>query len=211
MIAEVAFETDVLRPGFSAVTGDSASVASLDATDEVALQSALWLSGTPRGFADALSDRHRVAHATRTTSTDSGTLYHVRYTDGFGGVAVYRNAVARTGTVVDGRAGPEGWTLRLRLPDRDGLGSFREDCATAGVQPDVTAVHEAATPPCETTLTGPQREVLTLAVREGYFEVPREASLADIAAEVGVSSQAASERLRRGLDSLVARQLSRHG
>nr|WP_255473553.1 helix-turn-helix domain-containing protein [Halogeometricum sp. CBA1124] len=53
-------------------------------------------------------------------------------------------------------------------------------------------------------MTDLQRETLALAIRRGYFEVPRSATLSDLAAELGVSKQAVSERLRRAL-ALLAR------
>jgi len=41
----------------------------------------------------------------------------------------------------------------------------------------------------------------------GYFTVPKRAEIADVAAELGVSPQAVSRRLRRGYASLVASTL----
>ncbi|MUV89266.1 hypothetical protein GJ629_04600 [Halapricum sp. CBA1109] len=45
--------------------------------------------------------------------------------------------------------------------------------------------------------------MLQLAVRRGYFTIPREVTLSELAAELDLSSQAASERLRRGIRTLV--------
>lgn len=57
-------------------------------------------------------------------------------------------------------------------------------------------------------VTDPQREVLLLALERGYYTVPRNASLSDLAGDLGISSQAASERLRRGTQTLVANTLA---
>ena len=46
-------------------------------------------------------------------------------------------------------------------------------------------------------LTNDQYEVLAEAARMGYFEVPRAASQADVAAELGITASSLSERLRR--------------
>ncbi|WP_394349503.1 helix-turn-helix domain-containing protein [Natronococcus pandeyae] len=56
-------------------------------------------------------------------------------------------------------------------------------------------------------LTTPQREALACAVRHGYFEIPRRISLEELAAELGVTHQALSERLRRASDTLAAAEL----
>jgi len=37
----------------------------------------------------------------------------------------------------------------------------------------------------------------------GLYTVPREVELVDIAADLGISHQALSERLRRGIDALI--------
>lgn len=47
------------------------------------------------------------------------------------------------------------------------------------------------------TLTDRQREILGTAIRVGYYEVPRRASQADIASELGLSTATVSEHLRR--------------
>ncbi|WP_267642341.1 helix-turn-helix domain-containing protein [Haloarchaeobius amylolyticus] len=52
-------------------------------------------------------------------------------------------------------------------------------------------------------LTPAQREALEASVEAGYYEVPRQATLEDVADELGVSSQATSERLRRGMRTVL--------
>lgn len=55
----------------------------------------------------------------------------------------------------------------------------------------------------ERLLTDRQRELLETAVREGYFEVPRSCTLAEVADEVGVDTSTASGVIRRGEARLV--------
>lgn len=47
-------------------------------------------------------------------------------------------------------------------------------------------------------LTDRQRELLEIAVQQGYFEVPRDSTLAALAEGVGIDKSTASEVLRRG-------------
>ncbi|TYL37909.1 bacterio-opsin activator [Natronococcus pandeyae] len=63
-----------------------------------------------------------------------------------------------------------------------------------------TLVHTTDT---ETLLTDRQRELLETALREGYFEVPRECTLAELAETVGVDKSTASTVLRRGEATLL--------
>jgi len=52
-------------------------------------------------------------------------------------------------------------------------------------------------------LTDAQFEALATAWERGFYTVPREVELVDIAADLGISHQALSERLRRGIDALI--------
>lgn len=55
----------------------------------------------------------------------------------------------------------------------------------------------------ESLLTDRQREVLETAVRDGYFSVPRECTLAELAARLDIDKSTASTILRRGEQRLV--------
>jgi len=52
-------------------------------------------------------------------------------------------------------------------------------------------------------LTDRQRECLSVALREGYFSVPRECTLADVAAIIGVDKSTASKTIRRGSERIL--------
>jgi predicted DNA binding protein len=50
----------------------------------------------------------------------------------------------------------------------------------------------------EDILTDRQREFLEAALREGFFEVPRECTLAELASKLGADESTLSRTLRRG-------------
>jgi predicted DNA binding protein len=56
-------------------------------------------------------------------------------------------------------------------------------------------------------LSPEQRDALMMAVEEGYFSVPRKITLDEIAEELNISSQAASERVRRGAQTVLRKAL----
>lgn len=96
------------------------------------------------------------------------------------------------------------WVLRVLYPTADGPSETIAYCESHGLTINVTAVREMdAEPAGQYGLTDPQYEVLTLACDRGYFAIPRQAELDDLAEELGVSHQALSERLRRGVEALV--------
>lgn len=209
MIAEFQFETGVLDPALDAVSAEAAGISSLDGTGEVPLCAALWLAGTDADVRAPLAEREVTRTATEVAAGERGSLYRVRYSRAFDGTDVYRAAVEHEGVFVSGRAGTGVWTLRLQFPDRDAAAAFRDRCAAADVAGSVEALYEDGGSPraARFRLTEPQRRTLAVAARRGYFDVPRRASLSDLADELGVSSQATSERVRRGLDSLVEETL----
>ncbi|MFU8866475.1 helix-turn-helix domain-containing protein, partial [Natronococcus sp.] len=57
-------------------------------------------------------------------------------------------------------------------------------------------------------LTPEQREVLTTAQEMGYFEVPRETQIEELAAALDISTNSVSQRLRRATDNLVRNSLT---
>ncbi|WP_255190899.1 helix-turn-helix domain-containing protein [Natronobeatus ordinarius] len=57
-------------------------------------------------------------------------------------------------------------------------------------------------------LTDRQREVLEAALREGYFEVPRECTLEELADDLGIDKSTASGILRRGERRVLAHVLT---
>lgn len=52
-------------------------------------------------------------------------------------------------------------------------------------------------------LTKKQDEAIRVALQLGLYEVPRESRKEDLADEIGISSQAANERMRRAEKQLV--------
>ena len=52
-------------------------------------------------------------------------------------------------------------------------------------------------------VTPKQAEALRMANERGWFEVPRDATLGEIADELGISTQAASDRMRRGMRNIT--------
>lgn len=113
-------------------------------------------------------------------------------------------ALARADAVVERIAvQPEGWRQTGWFADRDVLERF------ASVwQPDPgfrlrRATRDGEPEPPGDGLTDPQREALRTAYELGYFAVPRQASLADVADHLDVSASSASERLRRAQTTLV--------
>lgn len=114
-------------------------------------------------------------------------------------------------TLVSAVGTVEGWSLELRAEERSAISRFHTLCAAAEVPATLVELH-TLTPshrPQGVDLTDPQTDALVLAYERGYYDEPRRATLADLATELGISRQAVSTRLKRGIRRLVEQTLTR--
>ena len=106
--------------------------------------------------------------------------------------------------LLDAKRCEDEWTLRMRFPDRAALAEFREYCREQGWRFDLGYLKGADSHEADDTgrgLTDGQHNLLTAAFESGYFDIPRGTMMSELATEFGISDQAASERLRRGLSN----------
>ena len=107
-------------------------------------------------------------------------------------------------TVLDAVGNHDRWHLRIMYPDRDLLSDTHSFCEEYGLTFEVEAVREMEGEPAgRYSLTESQYEALVTALERGYYAVPREVTLEDLADELGTSHQALSELLRRGTQGLI--------
>ncbi|MGM0590036.1 MAG: helix-turn-helix domain-containing protein [Halobacteriota archaeon] len=84
------------------------------------------------------------------------------------------------------------------------LSSTHDFCEDHGLAFDIESIRELDGEPAgRYGLTSDQYDALVTAFERGFFQVPREVTLEDLAGELDISHQALSERLRRGTDALV--------
>jgi predicted DNA binding protein len=167
-----------------------------------------WASGDDfETFESAMAEDVTVADVQRYTEVEESILYRMRVTDQTE-VVSYPVWVELGADQLDASYADGWWHNRMRFPDREALGAIQEWCEQECVSFDLRKVYTddpGQTDP--TDLSEAQQEALEVAYRAGYFEVPREASVDEIAAELDVSGQAVSERLRRAHRTLVARHV----
>ncbi len=203
MLVQFRFETGLLEQTLRTSDVSSLDIEGLDATRTIPLRTVFRCRAD--SLEPALSTDPSVAAAAQVAETERGSLYQAIHRESHAETTIYSEAVRHGGVFVTGTGRRENWELRMRFPDRERFGQFRGACAEQDTSLAVEAVHETqSTMRAERySVSEPQEELIALAARSGYFEVPRQKSLTDLADELDVSTQAASERLRRGLDSLV--------
>lgn len=163
----------------------------------------VWLTGTGRRDVAATLRSDGVAGAVETVDElPEWTLLRVDW-DGYDS-PVFELVEGADGTVLDLRGTHRGWTTQVRFPDQTTLTTFYEGCREQGVEIELRGFDGIDALADEGFgLTATQAETLTTAFETGYFDVPRRITLAELADRLDVSEQAVSERLRRGLASLL--------
>jgi len=166
-----------------------------------------WVRGGAIADVEAAFDDHSgVAEIELVDSVDEEYLLRAGWMPEYVGVL---NALAQFDFVILSAHGTcEGWEFEVRCEDRSRIREFHSYCQDQAIPIEVGAVHSLLPirdDGCE--LTHAQREALVLAYDYGYFDSPRETSLGEIAAELDITQQSLSSRLRRGYRRLVGATL----
>lgn len=90
----------------------------------------------------------------------------------------------------------DGWLSGELATTRSQLAAFRAELEAAGIPYDVERIETEPDEPVA-LLTGRQREVVEAAIEAGYYDVPRECTLTELAADIGVDKSVASRLLHR--------------
>lgn len=134
-------------------------------------------------------------------------LFRLEFGDG---VKLFEQLVTENdGAILSARGDDHRWILKLLFHDRESVSACHDLLEQYEFGADVrriSGVNDLAT--ARTPLTETQYETICKAHEQGYFDVPREITLKELAAELGISHQALSERLRRSHAALVSAELS---
>lgn len=168
----------------------------------------LWATGGgDSGFEAALAADSTVARCRPVAELDDGALYEIEWADDENGLLDWIRDRGATLLQSEGEDGE--WILKLRVESRDALRDLQEFCDERDVAFDLIRLYELRDPKIgQFNVTEKQREILIVALDMGFFEIPRAATLAEVADAVGISKRAASERLRRGHTNLVSNTLT---
>ena len=138
---------------------------------------------------------------------ERGTSYRGTWTRNAEGVAYgYIEAGA---TILEASGQDETWTLRMRFDDQAALTDFQEYCRENDIQFTLEQLYNPTQPMAggQFGLTGTQRERLVAAYQRGYFTVPREVSMTDLAEELDTTQQALSKQFRHAYSALIENTL----
>lgn len=207
VVADVVVASPVFAEAIRSVGDVEVRLEQEASTESMGAMWVLWVVADPAAFETALEADPTVREYERLATEGDRHQYRVSLSRRGAEATVYPCWAEVGGVFMAGRRGPgeEAWQGRIRFPDRDAVGEFLECCRRrSGVEVELERlVDDELRAGPSYGLTDRQREVLRAALEAGYFEVPRENTLPELAARLGVSDSTVSESLRRGLGSLV--------
>lgn len=101
----------------------------------------------------------------------------------------------------------DGWQQQRWFADRPAFDRYRSFWQDNAESFSLYRLVDTTTGP-DRDLTVRQREALLTAYEMGYFDIPRRASLREIASELGITSSSLSERLRRAQSHVIEFQFA---
>lgn len=209
LIAEYLLESPLLKAPLLEAPDIQATVEEYYQQNDT-LRVLLWVEGGDfERFERALEADSTVAESIRLTEIDDRRLYRVEYTENAAQVATFP-LWSELDLVMFELKGMNGtWQFRMGFPNRDAFRRYQEFCDERDLHLDLRAIYDQASGNDDTSeLTARQREALVAALDGGYYEIPRGTTLTELAEELGISRQAASERLRRGARAVLRMSLA---
>ncbi len=163
-----------------------------------------WIHNSTRdSFVESVEDYETVSEATRVDVFKDRTLFTLDWDANRDDLISC--ARENDGQILEATGTPDSWKFEVRFPTHESLSMFSEATESAGITTEVTRVYNPSEPDVHPWygLTEPQLEALTLAVRKGYYDIPRNCTTKELAAELGISDQAVTERLRRAIVAIT--------
>ena len=204
LIAEYDVDSPLLAETFESVSGLEVRTEE-HYVDDGTVHWQVWVRCDDwEAFERAVREDPTVTEPLRLAAADGRRLYRLLLTPEGEAGTTYLEWPELGLTLLDGRGTADGWTGRMRVPDRDRLNRFLDAMDEQGISYRITALYRRTEDdPGREPTTSRQREALERAYEAGYFDVPRSVTQAELAAELGISTQSLSERLRRGTAALI--------
>jgi predicted DNA binding protein len=156
-----------------------------------------------------ISHDEDVEQAEIVDQTGDSILVSVKWTKPVG--TFFDALIAGDASCLRGVAYNTTWHFTLRFQSRDDLATFYRECTSQDVSLTVGSIHNSTTTGNGHTLgslSDQQYETLCAAFEAGYFSIPRETTLQELADQFGISDTATSQRIRRGLQQILETELA---
>ncbi|MFC7202156.1 helix-turn-helix domain-containing protein [Haloferax namakaokahaiae] len=161
-----------------------------------------WTSNGKRNEVISILEQSPLTEEVRYLTEDGKRqLFEVRWSADVNGLI--QSMVETNARLLEGESIGEGWDFRLQFPSHDELKRFRDSCTEKEIPIILRRIYNPHFPTEGNAMTAEQHEAILTAYERGYFDVPRGTSLSELAGVYGISDSAYSQRLRRGISSLI--------
>ncbi|TYL36233.1 bacterio-opsin activator [Natronococcus pandeyae] len=198
-----------LHHALSAVPETVVEIERLVATTEERVMPYFWaVGGDQDRFEAALADDPTVTQTARIDRIDGAVLYRAEWTSNIETI-VYAY-VEMGATILEATGNNESWEIEMRFDDEDKVTKFHKYCQENEVSFELDRLHEQAQPMASSQygLTPKQRETLVTAYEAGFFDVPQQITMTELADQLGITQQALSKRLHHAHKNLVGNVLT---
>lgn len=208
-IAEFTAPTDAFPLGslFDSVPNASVELDRLVPANQVVFPYFWVWYADPHEVEDAIDDHPGLESVRLVDELDGGGLFRAQWAESDTHVvaAIHQTRLS----ILSATGTSDGWTFEVRAEEKENVAEFQQYCAENDVSLSLSRINSV--PEMQIggryDLTPQQREALTLAYDEGYYDHPREATLEEIASQVGITRPSLSSRLRRGSRNLIENTL----
>lgn len=163
----------------------------------------IWVAGERddlERFEAHLPDDPSIEGFEKLAEVDDRKLYRITLSETGDVGMTYVDAVDLGITFLEIRGSGAGVRYRAQVPSREALFAYFEACRDRGLSLRLVGLYQSERDERgESKVTPRQREVLRTALERGYFDVPRQVTLEELADELEISDQALSALVRRGL------------
>ena len=169
----------------------------------------LWVTDSDfTAFEDAVANDPTVLSIQQVATFNSGSLYELEWADTDHHLRAWLRQAEIPLLEAEAYGETQTWQLKLRIASRDQLTALQKYCEDNAFAFELLRLYSLDAPKMGQYNVSPkQREALVTAYKMGYFEIPRDCNLSDVAEVLEISTRATSERLRRGETNLLATTL----
>ena len=206
IVVEFRLDHPVLRETLERVPEMRIEWEQSDAIDESRVRLLLWAQGGSfEEFEAAFQEDPTVTSPTLIAEVCDRRLYQTDLANEGLDASIYPLLVQEGGVVRESTASATGWEYRVAFPNRSSVDRFFRRCRDHDIPSEIHRLYREQDdgPVGRPPLTDEQREALAAAVECGYFDVPRKCTLGGLADRLEISDSAVSQRIRRGVKSLV--------
>lgn len=217
LVGEATLDSPILAGALEAVPEATLQLEEIRSLPDERLQFLMWVAACDFDqFEAAVVTDETIQGFRQLTDVGDRRLYRFTLSEMGEAASTYLSAAAEDIVVLDLTVTVDGMRVLARIPSREAIREYAEACQKRGVRFQLKRLYEEGEATVDDGdgggqqfgLTESQYDALRCALEMGYFEVPRETSVSEIADELNTSSQALSTLLRRGEKNLLQNTLT---